>query len=97
MRAGVLSGVSSYIEKVKRECHARGFVQTLLGRKRLLPGIASRNPTVRRQAERQAINTVCQVRSSCVLARALIMPLAGWNHSRHMSSNVAVTRAGFRC
>ena len=41
-------------------CRGRGFVETLLGRKRHLPGISSKNWKERARAERQAVNTVCQ-------------------------------------
>ncbi|CAG0928847.1 hypothetical protein PLCT1_00846, partial [Planctomycetaceae bacterium] len=46
--------------KVLEGCRKDGYVTTLLGRKRYLPEITSKNAMLRSQAERQAFNTVLQ-------------------------------------
>jgi DNA polymerase-1 len=58
------------------ECveHARraGYVETLLGRRRQIPEINSRNPNMRRAAERFAINTVVQGTAADLIKKAMI-------------------------
>lgn len=41
-----------------------GFVTTILGRRRLLPGIDSSDPAIRSHSERQAVNFVIQGKNS---------------------------------
>jgi DNA polymerase-1 len=53
-------GVKTYMDKTIAEARTRGFVQTVLGRRRFLRDIASRNATSRQAAERNAINTPVQ-------------------------------------
>ncbi len=55
-----LPEVSAFLEKCKEEARERGFVSTLLGRRRSVPEIASRDPGTRAFAERIAVNTPIQ-------------------------------------
>lgn len=43
-----------------KNCRKNGFVETILGRRRYLPGIKDDNPYHKAHAERQAINTTVQ-------------------------------------
>ncbi|XP_075050309.1 DNA polymerase nu isoform X3 [Mixophyes fleayi] len=52
--------VSNFTHKVIEQCHNKGFVVSLMGRKRPLPHIHSKNYRFRAQAERQAVNFVIQ-------------------------------------
>jgi DNA polymerase theta len=52
--------VRPWMERVKSECKSTGYVVTLCGRKRYLPSISANNGQAIAQAERQAVNTVCQ-------------------------------------
>ncbi|RYH03725.1 DNA polymerase I, partial [archaeon] len=49
-----------FVEKVKEQCAEIGYVRTLLGRRRKLKHIHSKEPALRAKAERQAVNTLCQ-------------------------------------
>ncbi len=54
------SGVARFMETAKSRARELGFAQTLLGRKRWLPDIHSRNPMLRSSAERMAQNMPVQ-------------------------------------
>lgn len=54
------SGIKSFIANCKRLCRQRGYVETLLGRRRALPDIKSSVQNKKARAERQAVNTLCQ-------------------------------------
>ena len=53
-------GVKAFMRRCKDFCRAHGYVETLLGRRRYLPRIHSPEAGERAQAERQAVNSVCQ-------------------------------------
>jgi DNA polymerase I-like protein with 3'-5' exonuclease and polymerase domains len=64
--------IQEYHYKVKRECHRDGYVMSPLGRVRHLPEIHSRDDTIVRRAERQALNHAIQsVSSDTVLLSCL--------------------------
>ncbi|XP_039301076.1 DNA polymerase theta [Nilaparvata lugens] len=52
--------LQSYLAKVVAQCQATKQVRTILNRVRYLPDIASKNSSLRSQAERQAVNTTVQ-------------------------------------
>jgi len=54
------SGVKDYLNSTKRDAAEKGYVQTLLGRRRYIPEINAANPQVRMAAERMAINMPVQ-------------------------------------
>jgi DNA polymerase-1 len=54
------NGVQTYIEKSLEEARQRGYVTTLLRRRRYLPDIHSPTVVIRQAAERMAINTPLQ-------------------------------------
>ncbi len=64
--------VKSLREEVLAECARQGFVTTLMGRKRYLPEIASKNVMLKRQAERQAFNTVLQGTAADLIKKAML-------------------------
>ena len=51
----------AWLRQTVETCRQAGYVQTLGGRRRYLPDIAARARTDSAAAERQAVNTVCQV------------------------------------
>jgi len=65
-------GVREYLESTKRQARERGYVQTLLGRKRSIPEINSPNRQVRESAERMAINMPVQGTSADIIKVAMI-------------------------
>ena len=64
--------VAKYMEKSKEKARENGYVETLLGRKRFLPDINSRNGIVRGFAERNAINAPIQGSAADIIKVAMI-------------------------
>uniref|UniRef100_A0A8C0ZMU3 DNA polymerase theta n=1 Tax=Castor canadensis TaxID=51338 RepID=A0A8C0ZMU3_CASCN len=54
------TGIKNFMRETVKNCKRDGFVQTILGRRRYLPGIKDNNPYHKAHAERQAINTTVQ-------------------------------------
>uniref|UniRef100_A0A2K5CWA9 DNA-directed DNA polymerase n=1 Tax=Aotus nancymaae TaxID=37293 RepID=A0A2K5CWA9_AOTNA len=54
------TGINQFMRETVKNCKRDGFVQTILGRRRYLPGIKDNNPYHKAHAERQAINTTVQ-------------------------------------
>jgi DNA polymerase-1 len=65
-------GVRDYLDRVLEEARNRGYVETLSGRRRYLPEIASRNVAARKFAERTAINTPIQGTAADMIKKAMI-------------------------
>lgn len=65
-------GIRDYIESQKEYARQHGFVKTLLGRKRFLKDINSRNAVVRGHAERNAVNAPIQGTAADVIKLAMI-------------------------
>ncbi|MEA3471383.1 MAG: DNA polymerase, partial [Thermodesulfobacteriota bacterium] len=66
------NGVKRYIEAILEEARKNGFVTTLLGRRRYIPEINSRNVTVRQFAERMAMNTPIQGTAADIIKVAML-------------------------
>ncbi len=65
-------GVKKYMDKSIERAREKGYVQTLMGRKRYLPDILSRNSIVRGFAERNAINAPIQGSAADIIKIAMI-------------------------
>ncbi|MFC2047504.1 DNA polymerase I, partial [Chloroflexota bacterium] len=65
-------GVKQYIESTKKQAREEGYVQTILGRRRVIPEINSSNRQVREAAERMAINMPVQGTSADIIKVAMI-------------------------
>jgi len=66
------AGVKSFLDAVVEEARANGFVTTLLGRRRTLPDIRSRNHNLRAAAERIARNTPIQGTAADIMKVAMV-------------------------
>ena len=66
------SAVKEYMDRVINEARETGFVETILGRKRYLPDINSRNMTTRGVAERNAINAPIQGSAADMIKVAMV-------------------------
>ncbi len=64
--------MKKFISKTVQGCRDSGYVTTLLGRKRFLPGIHSTNIHARSQAERQAVNTTIQGSAADLVKTAMV-------------------------
>ncbi|GAB5030902.1 dna polymerase theta [Nannochloropsis oceanica] len=69
---GTYPGIRSFIGSCKDFCRAHGYVETLLGRRRYLPGIQSSDAGDRAQAERQSVNSVCQGSAADLIKLAMV-------------------------
>ncbi len=66
------TGVQAYIEKTLQEARQKGYVMTLLHRRRYLPDIDSSTVAVRQAAERMAVNTPLQGTAADMIKVAMI-------------------------
>jgi DNA polymerase-1 len=65
-------GVKEYIEGLKKSSRKDGYVLTIMGRRRILKDIDSRNKVLREAAERMAINTPIQGSAADLIKMAMI-------------------------
>jgi DNA polymerase-1 len=65
-------GVKWYLELTKEQARQKGYVQTILGRKRLIQDINAANRQVREAAERMAINMPVQGTSADIIKKAMV-------------------------
>jgi DNA polymerase-1 len=65
-------GVRRYMEEIPILAREQGFVRSLYGRIRPLPGINDRNGNIRRAAEREAINMPIQGTASDIVKMAML-------------------------
>jgi DNA polymerase-1 len=64
--------VKEYISDTIAGCRTNGYVSTLLGRRRYLPDVNSKNQTIKSNAERQAINMPIQGTAADMIKLAMI-------------------------
>lgn len=65
-------GVRRFIDETIDQAKHDGAVRTLLGRRRALPDLGSRNRALRQAAERMAVNTVIQGTAADLIKRAML-------------------------
>ncbi|MDQ0270082.1 DNA polymerase I [Cytobacillus purgationiresistens] len=65
-------GVRQYMDDIVQEAKQKGYVSTLLHRRRYLPEITSRNFNLRSFAERTAMNTPIQGSAADIIKKAMI-------------------------
>ena len=66
------SGVRRFIDEVVRKARNLGYAETLLGRRRAIPELQSRNFSIRQLGERLAINTPIQGTSADLIKKAMV-------------------------
>lgn len=64
--------VKAYLERTLEEARRRGWVTTLMGRRRQIPQITSSNRLVRQEAERSAVNTPLQGSAADIIKKAML-------------------------
>jgi DNA polymerase-1 len=65
-------GVKRFVQETMEEARERGYVTTLLGRRRYLPELQSRNRALRQASERMAVNTVIQGTAADLMKKAMV-------------------------
>ncbi|MCJ7544462.1 MAG: DNA polymerase I, partial [Phycisphaerae bacterium] len=64
--------IGEFLQSCVAAAKANGYVETIFGRRRRIPGIDSRNSAVRSQAERLAINSVVQGSAADLIKQAMV-------------------------
>ncbi len=79
--------VRQYMDKVIQQAREAGYVETVLGRKRYLRDINSRNPTLRGYSERNAINAPIQGTAADMIKIAMV-DIAEWMRKEKLQSRM---------
>ncbi len=66
------SGIKDYMTRLIEEGRRLGYVETMYGRRRQLPGLESKNPNARHLAERQAMNSPIQGSAADIIKLAML-------------------------
>jgi DNA polymerase-1 len=66
------AGVRSFLDETVAQARERGYVATILGRRRYLPELGSRDAGVRQFAERAAVNTPIQGSAADLIKLAML-------------------------
>lgn len=64
--------IRSFMDRVIEQAKRNGYAETILHRRRKITGLDSRNPNVRSQAQRLAVNTVIQGSAADLIKAAMI-------------------------
>ena len=70
-------GISRYMHHIRETAREQGYVATLLGRKRQIPELEARNPSLRAAGERMAINMPIQGTAADIVKIAMIRTRRG--------------------
>ncbi|GAB4386233.1 MAG: DNA polymerase I [Phycisphaerales bacterium] len=66
------AGITTFLEECVQQAKRRGYVTTMLQRRRPIPDISSKNPSRRALAERMAINSVVQGSAADLIKLAMV-------------------------
>ena len=64
--------ISEYMKEVIKEAHLKGYVTTLMNRKRTIDELKNKNYMIRSSGERMALNTPIQGTSADILKKAMV-------------------------
>ncbi|MEO5739220.1 MAG: DNA polymerase I [Vicinamibacterales bacterium] len=64
--------VRTFIDSIVERARARGFVETMFGRRRMVPELNSRNGQIRQGAERMTVNFPIQGTAADILKKAML-------------------------
>ncbi|KAF2365724.1 DNA-directed DNA polymerase family A palm domain [Trinorchestia longiramus] len=68
----IFPGISSFMKETLDRARSRGYISTIMGRRRLLDNIQSLDSALRSQSERQAVNSVIQGSAADVVKAAMV-------------------------
>lgn len=66
------NGTKIYMDKVIKDAYEKGYVTTIMNRKRVIEELSNTNYMIRNQGERMALNTPIQGSSADILKKAMI-------------------------
>jgi DNA polymerase I len=64
--------VRTFIDKIVEDARTKGFVETMFGRRRMVPELNSRNGQIRQGAERMTVNFPIQGSAADILKKAML-------------------------
>ena len=65
-------GIREYMEKAKEDAYKKGYVKTLMNRKRVIEELQNKNYLIRSGGERMALNTPIQGTAADILKKAMV-------------------------
>ena len=65
-------GIKEYMEKEKNDAREKGYVKTLMNRKRIIEELQNKNYVIRSMGERMALNTPIQGTAADILKKAMV-------------------------
>ena len=80
-------GVLDYMERTRAQAAEQGFVETIFGRRLYLPDINAKNPSLRKGAERMAINAPMQGTAADIIKKAMVA-VNGWLEESGLDARV---------
>ncbi|MDR1350455.1 MAG: DNA polymerase I [Zoogloeaceae bacterium] len=80
-------GVACYMEATRERARAQGYVETIFGRRLILPEIASNNVVHRQSAERAAINAPMQGTAADIIKLAMLS-VQNWLETERLQSRI---------
>lgn len=80
-------GVKQYMDISIAKARETGYAETIMGRRRYLRDIDSRNATIRGMAERNAINTPIQGSAADIIKKAMV-DIHAWMHEQQLRSKL---------
>lgn len=81
------SAIKEYMDRIIKQAHETGYVETITGRRRYLRDINSRNYTLRSYAERNAINAPIQGSAADIIKIAMIR-IEDWIQNEELRSRM---------
>ncbi|WP_057425280.1 DNA polymerase I [Pseudomonas amygdali] len=80
-------GVLDYMERTRTQAAEQGFVETIFGRRLYLPDINAKNQSLRKGAERMAINAPMQGTAADIIKKAMVA-VNGWLEESGLDARV---------
>jgi DNA polymerase-1 len=65
-------GIKKYMDDVIKKAHEDGYVETIMGRKRVIEELKNKNYMIRSSGERMALNTPIQGSSADIIKKAMV-------------------------
>lgn len=84
------SGLDTWLKNTKKFAYKHGYVETMFGRRRRLPDLKSKVPTLKSNAERQAINAPIQGTGSDLTLLSIIK-INSWLKNNNKKSMIVAT------
>jgi DNA polymerase-1 len=81
------AGITTFLQECVEQARSKGYVTTILGRRRPIPDVASTNPSKRALAERLAINSVVQGSAADLIKLAMVRVFGRLQEARLAGTN----------